>query len=272
LQLKKERDDILTTSELYKDETLQSLGIGHLHDICHEAINRCKKFIKPLGLRFSNLKSQSPLLAKEEVKWLTEALDTWFTKKWNDRRSVARKNESAKSLIKKRTQVCAQCQKVLHCPECDGVSAEVLSRSISHHLIRKIQNLNIQDLPKNQSASIQTERRVDDKTVQTGADLGMKANSLCLDDDDDLSDDHGAISEDEDTEPEPSVPDADKFFFGTGFEKLEEFDHHLDEPNPWHDDLNKPLFPSQIIGFRWMASRHSKGGGLVGDKVGCGKV
>lgn len=262
----------MAKSELYEDETLQSLDVGHLHDICCEAINRCKKSIEPLGLRFSNLKSQSPLLAKEEVEWLTEALDTWFTKKWNDRRSVTRRNESGKSPIKKRTQVCAQCQKVLHCAECDGVSAEVLSRSTSHHLIWKIQNLNIQDPPQNQSASTQIERTVDDKAVQTEADLGTKANPLSVDDDDDSLDDHGAISEDEDTEPEPPVPDDDKFFFGTAFEKLEEFDHHLDEPNPWHYDLNKPLFPSQIIGFRWMASRHSKGGGLVGDKVGCGKV
>ena len=110
---------------------------------------------------------------------------------------------------------------------------------------------------------------VHDKAVQTDADLGMKENPLSLDDDDDLLDDHGAVSDDEETEP---IPDEDKFFFGMAFEKVDEFDYHHDEPNPWHEDLNKPLFPPQIIGFHWMAHRHSKGGGLVGDKIGWEKV
>jgi len=88
-------------------------------------------------------------------------------------------------------------------------------------------------------------------------------------------DTHGAISGDEMDdvdEEEASRVDDDKFFFGTAFEKVEEFDHYLDQPNPWHPDLSKPLFDSQIIGFRWMVSRHPKGGGLIGDKVGCGKA
>ena len=74
---------------------------------------------------------------------------------------------------------------------------------------------------------------------------------------------HGAISdEDEEDGMEmcPPVSEEDKYFFGTMFEKVEEFDHHLDEPNSWHMDLEKPPFPSQIIGFRWMASRHAQGG------------
>ena len=103
---------------------------------------------------------------------------------------------------------------------------------------------------------------------------GTQANPFILDDED--LDPHGAISNDEDVAPEPVEPlnpiDDDKYFFGTTFEKTDEFDHHIDEPNPWHSDLKRPLFDSQIIRFRWMASRHSKGGGLVGDKVGCGKV
>jgi len=60
--------------------------------------------------------------------------------------------------------------------------------------------------------------------------------------------------------------------FGTEFEKVDSYDHYLDEPNPWHPDLARPLFPAQIIGFRWMVDRHAVGGGLVADKVGCGKV
>ena len=104
--------------------------------------------------------------------------------------------------------------------------------------------------------------------------LGTKEDPVSLDDDDRI-DNHQAISDDEmeDTAlAEPTVHEEDKFFFGSVFEKVEEYDHHLDEPNPWHPDLAKALFHSQIIGFRWMTGRHSKGGGLIGDKVGCGKI
>jgi len=56
------------------------------------------------------------------------------------------------------------------------------------------------------------------------------------------------------------------------FDKAIEYDHWLGEPNPWHADLHRRLFPSQVIGFRWMCDRHNQGGGLVADVVGCGKV
>ena len=93
--------------------------------------------------------------------------------------------------------------------------------------------------------------------------------------------DGGAVSDDDkleegavgDLKTEIVQPDlTDNFIFGTEFEKVGEYDHYLDEKNPWHEDLVKPLFDAQIIGFRWMADQHEKGGGLVGDKVGCGKV
>jgi SNF2 family DNA or RNA helicase len=131
------------------------------------------------------------------------------------------------------------------------------------------------DLGESVEAPTQTDVPVlADKAVQTDADMGTKDNPFLLDDDD-LFNPHGAVSDEDEediTEADPPAVDDDKFFYGTAFEKVEEFDHHLDESNPWHPDLSKPLFPSQIIGFRWMASRHVKGGGLVGDKVGCGKV
>lgn len=60
--------------------------------------------------------------------------------------------------------------------------------------------------------------------------------------------------------------------FGRGFDKAQEYDHYLDEPNPWHEDLKKPLRTSQIIGFRWMLDRHVHGCGLVANIVGIGKV
>jgi hypothetical protein len=98
---------------------------------------------------------------------------------------------------------------------------------------------------------------------------------VTLNDDNDLPG-RGAILdvelEESGTVPAEDASEEDKFFFGTAFEKVAEFDHHLDDPNPWHPDSLKPLFPSQIIGFRWMMSRHRHGRGLIGDKVGYGKV
>jgi hypothetical protein len=38
--------------------------------------------------------------------------------------------------------------------------------------------------------------------------------------------------------------------FGSAFEKLDEYDRYLDGKNPWHAELRKSLFPSQIICFR----------------------
>src|SRR5271163_1293799 len=58
----------------------------------------------------------------------------------------------------------------------------------------------------------------------------------------------------------------DDIVTGAAFEKAEEYDHYLDDPNPWHEELRIPLFPAQIIGFRWMMDRHFVGGGLVADK------
>ena len=65
---------------------------------------------------------------------------------------------------------------------------------------------------------------------------------------------------------------SEDIVFGSEFEKLDAYESYLDQPNPWHPGLRRPLFPAQIIGFRWMNDRHPLGGGLIADKVGCGKV
>jgi len=64
----------------------------------------------------------------------------------------------------------------------------------------------------------------------------------------------------------------DGIIFGTEFEKADLYDDRLDGPNPWHQDLRRELYQAQIIGYNWMIDRHPVGGGLVADKVGCGKV
>lgn len=268
--MKKQRDDIFANDPLYEGETLQTVAVEHLHDLCRQAIDRCKRVIEPLGQRFINLKSQSPLQRREEVTWLVDSLDTWFTKKWNDKRGAdARRIESPR---KKKAVFCIQCRKALHCLDCDGIGPKVFPPLMSSSNVEQLEKM---DLESAEAATQTDSPVVADKAVQTDTDLGSKENPFLLDDD--LYNPHDAVSDEEDaddmTETEPPRPaNDDKFFFGTAFEKVEEFDHHLDDPNPWHPDLNRPLFPSQIIGFRWMASRHARGGGLVGDKVGCGKV
>jgi len=85
-------------------------------------------------------------------------------------------------------------------------------------------------------------------------------------------DDEGKISDDDDVEPENADNEGEELASGSAFEKVDKYGRHLDDPNPWHPHLRKPLFPSQIICFRWMIDRHKEGGGIVGDKVGVGKV
>ena len=63
-------------------------------------------------------------------------------------------------------------------------------------------------------------------------------------------DEDNIIVDDEELSPERGDPDEEELTFGSAFEKLDEYDHHLDSPNPWHTDLQKPLFASQIICFR----------------------
>ena len=79
------------------------------------------------------------------------------------------------------------------------------------------------------------------------------------------SDDDSHLTDDSEA-PTPPVEDLQ---YGSAFEKAEQYDKYLNDPNPWHPDLHRPLFVSQVIGFRWMADRHSV---VVADKVGLGKV
>src|SRR5213596_2236026 len=85
----------------------------------------------------------------------------------------------------------------------------------------------------------------------TGKD---RANPIDLDDfDEGDSEQHeGRTSDDE-----PLDPGKENLVFGTVFEKVAQYDHCLDEgDNPWNIALHRPLYPSQVIGFRWMLDRH----------------
>ena len=81
------------------------------------------------------------------------------------------------------------------------------------------------------------------------------------------------IDSDDESEMGPSGMDADQDIMdGDVFEKAATYDLWLDYPNPWDNGLKILLWPSQVIGCRWMLERYSAGGGLVADKVGTGKV
>ena len=114
----------LHQTQFTRAKTVQTLPVEHLHDICREAIEQCKQMVKPLGQRFLNLKSETPLKRKEEIKWLMESLDHWFTKKWNDVRRAAdmRKNDTSP---KKKKTFCMQCQKISSTSDRSGVELQV---------------------------------------------------------------------------------------------------------------------------------------------------
>lgn len=59
-----------------------------------------------------------------------------------------------------------------------------------------------------------------------------------------LSSDESHISEDDEPGNEGKEEEGEKeeLAFGSAF--VEQYENHLDEPNPWHPDLRKPLFPS----------------------------
>ena len=63
---------------------------------------------------------------------------------------------------------------------------------------------------------------------------GTQEHPVMLDDEE--LDPHETVSDDEDLTADPveslNLIEDDKYFFGTVFEKVEEFDHHLDDPNP----------------------------------------
>ena len=86
---------------------------------------------------------------------------------------------------------------------------------------------------------------------------------------DDESDDGFDVA-DKEMQVEDDVED-NRLLIGNEFEKLE-YDPRLDDANPWHVDLKKPLLPAQVIGFHLLCERHGHGGALVADRVGCGKV
>ena len=148
-----------------------------------------------------------------------------------------------------------------HVPEEDDFHNPTTPPTITRSSSLNVETLNIDDpnIPKSPSDSTSFARQIS----------GIEDSSLITDDSDDEEQGKDAVSDDEE---EKEDKEADNFVFGTAFEKVEEYDRFLDHENPWHRDLHRPLFPSQIIGYRWMIDRHSKGGGLVGDKVGCGKV
>ena len=67
---------------------------------------------------------------------------------------------------------------------------------------------------------------------------------------DDEFDNQGAVSDNETLDT--SVPAVDEsFVYGTACEKVDEYDGYLDEQNPWHPDLAKPLLVRSLDFIGW---------------------
>jgi hypothetical protein len=267
------------------------LTLDQLHIIAKDAIEWCIQVNSTLAHRFSNLKSTVLLDQFDERRWLIGLFDSWFTRKWNDRRRQAAKGPR----IRGGPHTCRECGAELCCVQCHRLKAGVFS-DIGWKPAN-LQNQTLQHVPEDPPVVLESSSGhpsnpsnpsadpspIPEVNMSQGADMSpqvelnsdasaghQKDSATMFADEDNII----TISSD-DEEPtalEPEEIAEDKLEYGTAFEKIEDYDRYLDEPNPWHPHLKRELFPAQIIGFRWMADRHNKGGAIIGDKVGCGKV
>ena|SRR5271170_1519544 len=121
--MKKERDDIIAADEDYGGMNWETISVDNLHEVCRNAIFNNIIQHKALTARFDNLRSHTALEKREEKKWLVTLLDSWFTKKWNNKRGAnAKKAENPR---KRKAACCSACNEVLHCLACEGISTEV---------------------------------------------------------------------------------------------------------------------------------------------------
>jgi hypothetical protein len=120
--MKKQRDDIIANDPMYEGETLQNIELEYLRDICRQAIERCQALCPPIANRFGHLRAQRTLEKRAEATWLTDALEKYFTKKWNDHRNATAPNKPPPT---KKAACCDSCKKTLHCMNCEDIQTKV---------------------------------------------------------------------------------------------------------------------------------------------------
>src|ERR1700689_583329 len=109
--MKNSRDKILANDIMYQDETLETLNVSFLHIICRQAIEECIGVNESFARRFVELKSEKTLDKRTERDWLLDALDTWFTKWWNDKRRADKAKKQLSPAKKRAPQICERCKK-----------------------------------------------------------------------------------------------------------------------------------------------------------------
>jgi hypothetical protein len=305
------RDEITHSNSDYGGMSWRDLPLKILHDVCQTALEKCKNVNTDISIRFANLKSESPFEKLTERKFLNSLLKQWFIRKWNNyvRQSNLPPKKKAKVCKCGGELLCAHCDrfaKVLSNKmdidvqiqlveltgrstspafgRCQDIGMQTTSLETSEIGIQVLTSPSLVTLPIEPTS--ESPRDCDTSHIHQSGPFDLvfpeiahtppripgssKNDPIEIKDEEEIN-----MSEDEEeecTQKTPGVEAEEQFLFGTEMEKKEEYDHYLDDPNPWHNDLKKKLFPAQIIGFRWMADRHFKGGGIVGDCVGCGKV
>jgi hypothetical protein len=129
--MKNTRDTIIANDAIYQEETLEAIDVSFLHIICRQAIEQCIEFNERFARRFVQLKSEKPLDKRTEREWLVDTLDTWFTKRWNDKRRTDEAKKQLPPAKKSAPQLCRHCKKKLRCEDCEGDSHKVSPLLIS---------------------------------------------------------------------------------------------------------------------------------------------
>ena len=115
------RDNLIKDSPVFSRKKWDDLVLDNLHQICKEAVEYCIKNNASFGKRFHNLKSSDRIEQHNERKWLVRLFDSWFTKKWNDKRRQAAKGPRKRSAI----VTCSDCGGELVCFRCHGMDVNV---------------------------------------------------------------------------------------------------------------------------------------------------
>ena len=115
------RDNLIKDSPVFSGKKWDDLVLDNLHQICKETVEYCIKNNASFGKRFHNLKSSDRIEQHNERKWLVRLFDSWFTKKWNDKRRQAAKGPRKRSAI----VTCSDCGGELVCFRCHGMDVNV---------------------------------------------------------------------------------------------------------------------------------------------------
>jgi hypothetical protein len=126
--MRAERERIVATDLLYSTNlNWNALDQSDGHEVVQKAAEACILLNASFALRFQNLRSLDPVTRLKERKWLLKLLDTWFYKKWNNKRNTdIQKAVSPNKKRKVDNGACQACGTSLICLNCDGKSSNTM--------------------------------------------------------------------------------------------------------------------------------------------------